>query len=226
MSAGASRPVDGGPGGGRHVDGDVADVLSPGQGVPDSQARTSAALRPSTWPSRPPVPSASTNPVCRRSRVSSSGAGVLFPAGAAAAGLVDAQHPDLGQRCLGHRRGCGAEGVHHHRPGQAQVTSGCTTVEPASRTLRPARARNRVVSGHPPVSGSSKLSGAEVSARCCQVAYVVGQLGHAGGVGGVWCRWSWPECGAGDLVPDGEAVGHLGAVGGSGHPVAAGAEVR
>lgn len=39
-------------------------------GAVASQASTSATVRPSAWPSRPPVPSASTNPVCHRSRVS------------------------------------------------------------------------------------------------------------------------------------------------------------
>ena len=44
-----------------------------------------------------------------------------------------------------------------------------------------------------------------------------------GGVGSAGCG---QECGAGDLVPDGVAVGHLGAVATGGHPVAVGAEVR
>lgn len=37
--------------------------------VPASQASTLATVRPSTWPSKPAVSSALTNPVCHRSRV-------------------------------------------------------------------------------------------------------------------------------------------------------------
>lgn len=44
--------ADRGPVGGRHVDGDVPCVRQD-SGVEASQARTSAALRPSAWPSRP-----------------------------------------------------------------------------------------------------------------------------------------------------------------------------
>jgi hypothetical protein len=83
------------------------------RGVVTNQAGTSAAVRPSIWPSSPPLPE---KPLV--------GGGILLPARPTAPGLVDAQHLRLGQRRVGDLAGLDAEGVHHDWPGQVQVTGG------------------------------------------------------------------------------------------------------
>ncbi|MER5700169.1 hypothetical protein ABT255_58225 [Streptomyces mirabilis] len=77
-------------------------------GVVASQARTSATVRPSTWPSSPAgaegVDEAGVRPVPHQ--VPLAGLGVLLPLRLAPPGLVDAQHldpkaPHSGQARLG-----------------------------------------------------------------------------------------------------------------------------
>ncbi len=117
----------------------------------DSQARTSATVRPSTWPNSPPLPCASTNPGCQRSRVS-----CHFPVSGSCS-----------QRCgrAGSRRcpapeprGSGASITLVAAVRKASITAdqdrarsraACTTVDPASRTRRPAAHRNRSVNRAP-----------------------------------------------------------------------------
>ena len=95
------------------------------RGVVASQARTSATVRPSTWPSSPPVPRASTNPVCHRSRASCH----LPLSGSCSQRVLPrrvSSMPSTSPRAVALRRPRGqrAEGVHHRRPGQMQVAGG------------------------------------------------------------------------------------------------------
>jgi len=94
-------------------------------GVGGIQTSTSATMRPSAWPSRPPVPSA------RRTRCATgptSATACPFqgpdPSGSAARGPVDAQHLGLGQRRFDALMGNGPEGVRHGRPRRTQIAGG------------------------------------------------------------------------------------------------------
>ncbi len=109
-----------------HDDGDVGDFLAPGQrcgGQPGQDVGDGAALDLAEQPSvaqrvdKPGVP-----PIPGQAPLAA--VGVPLPLRPAPPGLVDTQHPHLGQRGVeGLARRC-AEGAHHRRPGQMQVAGG------------------------------------------------------------------------------------------------------
>jgi hypothetical protein len=88
--------------GGRHVDGHVADTLSPGQrcgGEPGQDVGDGAALDLAEQPAGAEgVDEAGVPPVPHQ--VPLAGLGVLLPLRLAPPGLVDAQHLHLGQRSI------------------------------------------------------------------------------------------------------------------------------
>lgn len=142
--AGADR----GAVGGRHVDRDVGDVLAPGQfggREPGQDVGGGAALDLAEQPAGAQGVDEAGVPAVT-DQLPLPGFAVLFPLRAAPAGLVDAQHPHLGQRLGGDLAGLHREGGHHPtgRTGpRRQVRRG--EMHPAPAVLQPLDA----VDGHP-----------------------------------------------------------------------------
>jgi hypothetical protein len=126
--------ADRGAVGGRHVDGDVGDALSPfqvGGGESGQDIADGAAFDLSEQPAvAEGVDEAGVAPVPGQAPLA--GIRILFPARPSAAGLVDAQDGDLRQRCRGDVAACvgnasitvGKDRCRHGRQGQMQTPRG------------------------------------------------------------------------------------------------------
>lgn len=115
----------GGPVASGHVDRDVPDVLAPlqtGGGQPGQDVGDGAPLGLASSPS---APSAPTNPLCHRSRIS-----CHLPVSGSCAhfGLPrwgsSMPRTFTGQRLRGNLTALDSESVHHGRPGQMQIARG------------------------------------------------------------------------------------------------------